>query len=157
MKKGFTLIEVIFVVVLIGILSAVALPKFTGMRDNAKIASELSIAESVQTAIEACHGEWIVNDGPFVCGKDIDSTDETVFDRNSGYPLVLGSDDAHPLDRILKHAERIQWIRDSAGHYRGPASNGGVEAKTPDIPGKPDADDYWEYDTSHGTFRLIDR
>ena len=154
--RAFTLIELIFVIVLIGILSVVALPRFTGMRDNAKIASELSTAASVQTAVDACHGEWIINEGSFVCGKDIDPTDTSQFDTTDGYPLVLGSDDNHPLNKILKNADNIQWVRDRAGRYRGPASNGGVKAKNPDIPGKPDANDYWEYNAATGEFRLID-
>ncbi|WP_300361144.1 type II secretion system protein [Hydrogenimonas sp.] len=154
--RAFTLIELVFVIVLIGILSVVALPRFTGMRDNAKIASELSTAASVQTAIDACHGEWIINEGSFVCGKDIDPTDASQFDKTNGFPIVLGSDDNHPLNKILKNADNIKWIKDSAGHYRGPASNDGVKAKNPDIPGKPDSDDYWTYDPATGEFTLVD-
>ncbi len=154
--RAFTLIELIFVIVLIGILSVVALPRFTGMRDNAKIASELSTAASVQTALDACHGEWIINEGSFVCGKDIDPSDPSQFDNATGFPKTLGADNTHPLNRILKNADNLKWVRDSAGHYRGPASNNGVGAKNPDIPGKPDSNDYWVYDASTGEFRLID-
>ena len=154
--RAFTLIELVFVIVLIGILSVVALPRFTGMRDNAKIASELSTASSVQTAIDACHGEWIINEGSFVCGKDIDPANPSEFDGDNGFPILLGSDNAHPLNRILKNADNVKWIKDSAGHYRGPASNNGVKAKNPDIPGKPDGNDYWAYDPTTGEFTLVD-
>jgi prepilin-type N-terminal cleavage/methylation domain-containing protein len=51
-RGGFTLIELMFVVVILGILSAIALPAFYKMRERAREASVKSNAHIVQLAAE---------------------------------------------------------------------------------------------------------
>jgi len=53
-QAGFTLIELMIVVAIIGILAAVAIPAYSDYTLKAKIGSALSLADSVKTAIGVC-------------------------------------------------------------------------------------------------------
>ena len=50
-KNAFTMIELIFVIVVLGILSAIAIPKFAATRDDAKIAKTRATIGSIRAAI----------------------------------------------------------------------------------------------------------
>jgi general secretion pathway protein G len=49
MRRGFTMIELIFVIVIIGILAVIAIPKLSATRDDAKVATNL---QNLSTCIQ---------------------------------------------------------------------------------------------------------
>jgi prepilin-type N-terminal cleavage/methylation domain-containing protein len=61
-QKGFTLIELMIVVVIIGILAAIAIPNFVAMQDRAKEGSTKANMHTLQLAAED-HG--VRNDGVY--------------------------------------------------------------------------------------------
>ena len=50
-RKAFTMIELVFVIVVIGILSAIAIPKFAATRDDAIITKARTTIASVRSAL----------------------------------------------------------------------------------------------------------
>jgi prepilin-type N-terminal cleavage/methylation domain-containing protein len=53
-QKGFTLIELMIVVAIIGILAAIALPAYQNYTTKARYAEVISIAEGYKTAVSVC-------------------------------------------------------------------------------------------------------
>ena len=56
--KGFTLIELVMVIVILGILAAIALPKFTNLQDDAELAVVKSTTGAFRPAVKIAQMKW---------------------------------------------------------------------------------------------------
>ena len=56
--KGFTLVELMIVVAIIGILAAIAIPQFAKYRQRAFNSAALSDTRNVRTDLEGYFAEW---------------------------------------------------------------------------------------------------
>ncbi|NPA81359.1 MAG: prepilin-type N-terminal cleavage/methylation domain-containing protein [Epsilonproteobacteria bacterium] len=172
-RRGFTMVELIFVIVIIGILATMAMPKFDDTTNRAKINSELSGMESMAAAIRGAiefhvedFGDAKVNWHNYA---DMNDSTANYSVRAAHYGNINKS--KLVLKKIAKKNDKLRiagWAPvDSNGNWsfkdglyfdilmvEGEASNSktGVpfpkEATNNDIPGKPDRNDFWVFNPS---------
>ena len=59
-SRGFTLLELVLVIVVLGILAVTALPRFTNIQDDALKSSVSATAGSFASAVQLAHAGWAV-------------------------------------------------------------------------------------------------
>jgi len=119
MKKAFTMVELIFVIVVIGILATIAMPRFSATRDDAILTNAKTTVANIRSSLSAeVQRRMLAGDYSAVTdlGGETGNDKEifTFFDNNSSNPRVL----EYPI-RSCKTAGALGcWEKVETGKYK---------------------------------------
>ncbi|MDA3079800.1 MULTISPECIES: type II secretion system protein [unclassified Campylobacter] len=119
MKKGFTMIELIFVIVILGILAAVAIPRLAATRDDAEISK---VATNIQTLVSDL-GAYYTSQGKWAAGT-------AVKDKLKEMTKV-----SHPVNAKAESCLTVSEFKDDGGEVKLTFSGKGLCEQVWGMPG----------------------
>lgn len=91
-NKGFTLIELILVIVIMGILMAVAIPKFSGLLQEVRIQTENAVISQLKAGLEQWAAVTLIRSGQWdYPAMDIEILDTLMDEIPDGWDYVSGT------------------------------------------------------------------
>lgn len=82
-QGGFTLIELVVVITILGILAAFAVPRFASLEGQARLAATQALAGSVRSGASLAHALWLAQGDPSSVAVTMEGAAITI---TNGYP-----------------------------------------------------------------------
>lgn len=103
LSKGFTLIELVVVIVILGILAATAMPKFMDLKSDARISTLNGLKASIKSVNSMVRSKALIQGVDFNAAWDADCTKSNCIEVNgSYYHLKYGYIDRSILGNLLQ-------------------------------------------------------
>ncbi|MFA5090850.1 MAG: prepilin-type N-terminal cleavage/methylation domain-containing protein [Candidatus Omnitrophota bacterium] len=105
-RRGFTLIELIMVIVILGLLMVVAIPKYFDLQNDAKTASEKGVVGGVRSGVYTYYAKYKT----FPTGLDALAANTTCSATNACF------------DTVLVNGVTADWTKATSNTYTGPTN-----------------------------------
>ena len=143
-QQGFSLIELVIVIVILGLLAATAIPRFLNVTDDAEDASVDGVAGGLATAVSFVRAQWEV-DGRRNSSVILDGTSVSL-DTRFGFPTGTTNTDVTSMtnetcqevfDSVLQNAPRnVLFDQDARKHRYTVRMQNGVGGSSTSIDGQ---------------------
>ncbi|TXD97020.1 pilin [Psychrobacter frigidicola] len=126
-QKGFTLIELMIVVAIIGILAAIAIPQYQNYIAKSQVSRAVGETSSVKTSVETCLNEGKTAEKACAlgitdsniqattvnAGAQVDGTNSKALTETTAIVATFNGSAA----ATLKKGSTVTWIRDANGAW----------------------------------------
>lgn len=145
-KKGFTLVEILIVVVILGILAAIVIPQFTNASTEAKESSLVSNIQALRSQIEL----YKIQHNETLPGSTTGVTFTQALTSKTNAAGAIGTTSAH------RYGPYMQTVPANPFSTVALVSGNATVQEVDGVTGLGDDSAHWFFDTSTGTLRADD-
>lgn len=116
-QSGFTLIEMVAVIVILALMAATALPRFANLSNSARLSSVNGMAAGLRSAVSLTRAKWLVAASTNVSAVDLNGTTVQVIYNATAAPMSSLTNRGTPLTISGNTSAGIFLALDSLAGY----------------------------------------